>query len=95
MSVASTLDYLIPISGALASAVIAYRFGILGIFAGVLVFWSFTLIRYEVLMYLDPSYEPGVLGAVVLGFMAWILGFVWCSIFSIANIIITRIKRTA
>ena len=46
-------------------------------------------------MYLDPSYEPGVLGAVVLGFMAWVLGFVWCSIFSLANIIVTRIKRTA
>ena len=95
MSVASTLDYLIPILGAVTSAVLAYRYGLLGFLSGILAFWAFTLIRYEVLMYLDPSYEPGVLGAVMLGFMAWGLGFVWCSIFSLASIIISRIKRTA
>jgi hypothetical protein len=95
MTVASTLDYLIPILGALTSAVLAYRFSLFGFLSGILAFWAFALIRYEVVMYLDPSYEPGVLGAVMLGFMAWVLGVVWCSIFSLANIIVSRIKRTA
>jgi hypothetical protein len=82
---AEFVDWFIPLIGILLSAFVAYKFKLLGLIAGIAIFWFAIVLRLEALMYFDSSYSPGVLGAVQNSF-GWVVGLVWCLMFFLVNL---------
>ncbi|MFC6635021.1 hypothetical protein [Microbulbifer taiwanensis] len=80
----------ILIAGAALSALLAYRWLYLGFFLGIVIFWFSGVVRVEVLMLLDKSYEPGVGGTAWVVITGWLLGIIWCLPFSIARFFISK-----
>ena len=89
---AEFVDWFIPLIGILFSAFLAYKFKLLGLIAGITIFWLAIALRLEALMYFDSSYSPGVLGAAQISF-GWVIALVWCLIFYLVNLFI-RHKNT-
>ncbi|BCO17638.1 hypothetical protein KUC3_04950 [Alteromonas sp. KC3] len=88
----SFADTFIPLVGFAISAFLAFKFTFKGLFVGVALVWLSFFARYELLTYLDETYETGILAAVTLGFTGWVLGFIWCLPFTVIRLIINSKK---
>ncbi len=86
---AEFVDWFIPLIGISFSAFLAYKFKLLGLIAGITIFWLAIALRLEALMYFDSSYSPGVLGATQVSF-GWVISLVWCLIFYLVNLFKNR-----
>ena len=85
------LDIFIPILFAVISAFLAYKYKLTGLVIGAITFATGIIIRLETLMFLNPEYAPGVLGAtqVITGS---VFGVFWCLGFYVANYLKTKTK---
>ena len=90
---AEFIDWFISLTGILLSAFIAYKFKLLGLVTGILIFWLAIVLRLEALMYFDSSYSPGILGAAQISF-GWVIGLVWCFMFFLINLFKCRKDKT-
>ena len=86
-------DVSLPLLGLFLSAYISFRCGIIGLVFGTAIFLVSQILRLEVLMYLDSEYSPGMLGALWVSPVGWVIALAWCLLFYIAKLLANLVKR--
>ena len=80
--------------GAALAAFLVLRWGLVGFLAGVVTVWASGLLRIELLNALDHTRENGVMDAMWLALIGWIVGFLWCLPFMLGRFIYRYARLT-